>query len=114
MYNQPNMKHPMLFPSAANPCQGCLQHRVLLTPVEAGAACGWAKQTVYNKRNDDEFPIPLVEFGGRPMVRTVDLIEYIENLQLHSTSASVEARRVGRPTKAESIRRKSNKSEVAE
>ncbi|MBA3024328.1 MAG: hypothetical protein KKG03_05545 [Gammaproteobacteria bacterium] len=112
MNKHPNKNQPMSYISAANLRPDFLQNRVLLTRVEAGFACGWAKQTVYNKIYNDEYPIPTVEFGGRPMVRVVDLLEYIENLRPHLAAASVDARRAGRPTKAESISRKVENSEA--
>jgi len=114
MTKQFSKNHPMSYISAANLRPDFLQNRVLLTRVEAGVACGWAKQTVYNKINNKEYPIPTDVFGGRLMVPVVDLLEYIEKLRSHSTTAPVEDRRVGRLTKAESIRRKAENSEVAE
>lgn len=89
-----------------------LQSRILLTPVEAGAACGWAKQTVYNKLSQDDFPIPLVEFGGRKMVRTSDLMEFIAKLHVLSVEATRTPCKIGRPTKTESIRRREKQSGV--
>lgn len=89
-----------------------LQSRILLTPVEAGAACGWAKQTVYNKLSQGDFPIPLVEFGNRKMVRTSDLMEFIARLHALSGEAAKTPCKIGRPTKAESIRRREKKSGV--
>lgn len=112
MNKHPNKNQPMSYISAANLRPDFFQNRLLLTRVEAGFACGWAKQTVYNKITNEEYPIPTIEFGGRPMVRVVDLFEYIENLQPHPTAAPVEVRRVGRPTKAESISRKAANSEA--
>lgn len=85
------------------------QNRLLLTPVEAGAFCGWARQTVYNKISAEEFPIPTIELDGKKMVRTVDLLEYVKNLPA-ATSHTQVAKRVGRPTKEESIRRELEKS----
>jgi hypothetical protein len=113
MNKHPNKKQPMSYISAANLRPDFFQNRLLLTRVEAGFACGWAKQTVYNKINNEEYPIPTIEFGGRPMVRVVDLLEYIEKLRPHPTAAPVEVPRVGRPTKAESIYRKAERSEAA-
>ncbi|MDH2917447.1 MAG: hypothetical protein PXX77_11305 [Gallionella sp.] len=113
MFTQLNKIHPMQPTSAANLYLAFLQSRVLITPVEAGAACGWAKQTVYNKLCDNKFPIPTVEFAGRTMVRTVDLLEYIDKLRTSSSTMSDKFCRIGRPTKAESIRRKTEKSGVA-
>ncbi len=101
-----NKNQPMSYISAANLRPDFFQNRLLLTRVEAGFACGWAKQTVYNKINNEEYHIPTIEFGGRPMVRVDDLFEYIEKLKPHLTAASVEVNRVGRPTKAESVKKK--------
>lgn len=87
-----------------------LQNRLLVTPVEAGACVGWAKQTVYNKLNGDDFPIPLVKFNGRKMVRITDLVQYVAGLK---SDAKKQPRRPGRPTKADSIRREVEKKEGA-
>jgi hypothetical protein len=87
-----------------------LQNRLLVTPVEAGACVGWAKQTVYNRLNGDDFPIPLVMFNGRKMVRVFDLVQYIVGLE---PDAPTPSRRPGRPTKAESIRSYKEKKGVA-
>lgn len=86
-----------------------LQDRLLITPVEAGAYVGWAKQTVYNKLNDDVFPIPLVEFNGRKMVRVADLVRYVDGLESDASTPIKQPRRPGRPTKAEKIRREAEK-----
>lgn len=85
------------------------QGRILLTPVEAGAACGWAKQTVYNKLGQDDFPIPLVIFNGRKMVRVTDLVRYVGSLEPDAHTPQTRSRRPGRPTKSESIRHATEK-----
>lgn len=94
-------------PSTAHQLFPKLHDRLLITPVEAGEYLGWAKQTVYNKLNDGVFPIPLVEFNGRKMVKTSDLLEHIKNLPY----VKHVFKKVGRPTKSESIRRASEKKE---
>lgn len=86
-----------------------LKNRLLITPVEAGACVGWAKQTVYNKLNDDDFPIPLVKFNGRRMVRISDLIQYVAGLKSDASTPIKQPRRPGRPTKADSICREVEK-----
>lgn len=100
MHKTPKKNYPLHQELLANQPIALLQNRVLITPVEAGAACGWAKQTTYNKLHDDVFPIPLVEFNGRKMVKTSDLLEYIKNLRYVKHIY----KKAGRPTKAESIR----------
>jgi len=90
-----------------------LQNRLLVTPTEAGACVGWAPQTVYNKLNENNFPIPLVDFNRRRMVRVADLVSYIEDLKPNASISIKQSRRPGRPTKAESIRRKLEKKGVA-
>lgn len=97
--------------SVAHQLPDHLQNRLLITPVEAGACVGWAKQTVYNKLHDDVFPIPLVEFNGRKMVRVGDLARYIDGLEPNASAQL--SRRLGRPTKIESIHAKSKKMGVA-
>jgi len=86
-----------------------LKNRLLITPVEAGACVGWAKQTVYNKLNDDDFLIPLVKFNGRKMVRISDLVQYIAGLKTDVSTPIKQSRRPGRPTKSDSIRREIDK-----
>jgi hypothetical protein len=113
MHKKTFQNHPLPKTLAANQYQDIFQGRVLLTPTEAGAACGWAKQTVYNKISKNNFPIPLVDFNGRKMVRSVDFLEYVEKLRTPAPSVVTEPCKVGRPTKAESIRRKSEKKGVA-
>ena len=90
-----------------------LQNRLLITPVEAGACVGWAKQTVYNKLNGDDFSIPLVKFNGRKMVRISDLVQYIADLEPDASTPIKKTRRSGRPTKAETICREAKKKGVA-
>lgn len=90
--------------SAAYQLPDKLKNRLLITPVEAGACVGWAKQTVYNKLNDNDFPIPLVKFNGRKMVRISDLVQYIAGLKPDASTPIKQPRRPGRPTKADSIR----------
>lgn len=89
-----------------------LKTRLLITPVEAGACVGWAKQTVYNKLNNDDFPIPLVKFNGRKMVRVADLVRYVDGLEPDAPTQINQSRRPGRPTKAESIRGKLEEKRV--
>ncbi|MCR4304478.1 MAG: helix-turn-helix domain-containing protein [Gallionella sp.] len=85
--------------------------KLLVTPVEAGAAIGYAPQTVWNLLSDGEFPIPTVQRGKRKMVRVSDLIKFVD--ELHPASTSTKQRRPGRPTKAESISKKLEKRGVA-
>lgn len=85
------------------------QSRILLSPAEAGAACGWAKQTVYNKLNQGDFPIPLVNVDGRKMVRTLDLVEFVAKLHAPAANEYCKSCKVGRPTKSESTLRKAAK-----
>lgn len=94
---------------ATNYSTNSFQGRILLTPVEAGAACGWAKQTVYNKLSQDDFPIPLVKFNGRKMVRVTDLVRYVSGLEPDAPTPQTQSRRPGRPTKSDSIRRATEK-----
>lgn len=96
--------------SATNDSTNIFQGRILLTPVEAGAACGWAKQTVYNKLTQDDFPIPLVKFNGRKMVRVTDLVRYVSSLEPDAHTPRTRPRRPGRPTKSDSIRRATGKN----
>jgi hypothetical protein len=101
MHSSNVKENPLPSKTVAHQFPDHLQNRLLITPVEAGACVGWAKQTVYNKLNDDVFPIPLVEFNGRMMVKTSDLLEYVKKLP-HVKHVF---KKTGRPTKVESIRR---------
>jgi len=48
--------------------------RLLVTPVEAGAALfGWKPATAHNRVFAGSFPLPLVEIGGKKMVRVSDI-----------------------------------------
>jgi hypothetical protein len=87
--------------SATHQLPNNLQERLLITPVEAGACVGWAKQTVYNKLRNDDFPIPLLKFNGHKMVRVSDLVQYISGLKPDEK----QPRRPCRPTKSDTIRR---------
>jgi hypothetical protein len=99
--------------SATHQLPNNLQERLLITPVEAGACVGWAKQTVYNKLRNDDFPIPLVKFNGHKMVRVSDLVQYISGLKPDTSATIKQPRRPGRPTKEESIRREADKKGVS-
>lgn len=48
--------------------------RVLVSPAEAGAALfGWRAGTAHNRVFSGTFPLPLVEIGGKKMVRVSDI-----------------------------------------
>lgn len=111
MHSSNVQKNTLPSASVAHQFPNHLQNRLLITPVEAGACVGWAKQTVYNKLHDDVFPIPLVEFNGRKMVRVADLARYINGLEPNAPAKL--SRRPGRPTKIESIHAKSKNKWVA-
>lgn len=113
MHNSNVQEESLPSKSVAHQFPNHLQDRLLITPVEAGACVGWAKQTVYNKLNDDDFPIPLVKFNGRKMVRVTDLVRYVDGLEPDAPTPINQSRRPGRPTKAESIRSKLEKKGVA-
>lgn len=98
--------------SAAHQLFEQLKNRLLITPVEAGACVGWARQTVYNKLNDDKFQIPLVKFNGRKMVRVADLVQYVDSLESNFPTPTKQPSRPGRPLKEESIRREWEKKGV--
>jgi hypothetical protein len=83
--------------------------KLLITPAQAGAAIGYAPQTTWNLLSDEEFPIPTVKRGKRKMVRVSDLVRYVDSLEPDAATCIKQSRRPGRPTKAESIHRKSQK-----
>lgn len=83
--------------------------KLLITPVKAGAAIGYAPQTTWNLLSAGEFPIPTVQRGKRKMVRVADLVRFVDSLELNTTTLTNQPRRPGRPTKAESVCRTSEK-----
>lgn len=109
MHSSNSQKNAPLSTSVEHQFLGDFKNRLLITPVEAGACVGWAKQTVYNKLNDEGFPIPLVKFNGRRMVRIIDLVQYVDGLEPDAPTPIKQSRRPGRPTKAESIHSKLEK-----
>lgn len=102
MHKKTVTNYPLHKNLANNQLLSLIQNGFLLTPVEAGAVCGWAKQTVYNKLYEKNFPIPLVNFNGRRMVKASDLLEYQNNLPYEK----LVSKKSGRPTKSESIHRR--------
>lgn len=75
--------------------------KLLVTPVVAGAAIGYAPRTTYNKLSRGCFPIRTVNQDGREMVRVEDLLAYVGGMQ-HLISTK---RKRGRPTKREQATR---------
>ena len=86
--------------------------KLLITPVQAGMAIGYAPQTTHNLLSARKFPLPIVKVGNRKMVRVSDLIKFVDELYPATTSTQ-QPRRPGRPTKAESIHSKLEKKGVA-
>lgn len=84
--------------------------KLLITPVQAGIAIGYAPQTTHNLLSTGKFPIPTVRCGKRKMVRVVDLVRYVDGLEPDVSTSVKQSRRPGRPTKAESIFRASEKN----
>lgn len=93
-------------------CQKFDLSTLLVTPVQAGAAIGYARQSTYNLLSDKDFPVPVVEVRNRKMVRVLDLLKFVDELHPASTPAQ-QPRRPGRPTKEESARREAEKKGVA-
>lgn len=87
--------------------------KLLITPVQAGTAIGYAPQTTWNLLSAGKFPIPTVQRGKRKMVRVADLVRYIDGLEPGAPAPTEDSRRPGRPTKEESIRREAEKKGVA-
>ena len=85
--------------------------KLLITPVQAGAAIGYAPQTTWNLLSAGEFPIPTVQCGKRKrrMIRVADLLQYVDSLEPGAHTPTQPTRRPGRPTKEESIRREAEK-----
>lgn len=87
--------------------------KTLIPLLEAGAAIGYAEQTCYNMAHRMTFPLPIRKVGRKSMVALTDLITYIEGqtVPFAATQSSNDAQatkvpgRVGRPTKAEQLRK---------
>jgi hypothetical protein len=81
------------------------QPHLFLTPAEAGElAFGWKAQTCYNLIAKGSFPFPVVEIGGKKLVRYSDMLDFINELQPVNLKP---ARRRGPPTKREKIKKQS-------
>lgn len=72
----------------------------VVTIKQAGAAIGLQQQTTYNQVHTRRFPIPLVDGGGKRMVRVIDIAAFIDGLT--PSQKHLKAHR-GRPTKAEQV-----------
>lgn len=72
--------------------------RILVSPAEAGAALfGWRAGTAHNRVFAGTFPLPLVEIGGKKMVRIADIAAAIgEPLPASSSPATTQEKRRGR------------------
>jgi len=86
---------------------------LLITPVQAGIAIGYAPQTTHNRLSTGKFPLPTVKVGKRKMVRVADLVRFVDTLESNAPTPTKQPRRLGRPTKDESIRREAEKKGVA-
>lgn len=79
--------------------------RVLVSPAEAGAALfGWRAGTAHNRVFSGTFPLPLVEIGGKKMVRVSDIAAAIGEapaVSVEPLTQPVAPRRRGRPRKME-------------
>ena len=70
----------------------------IVTIKQAGAAIGLQQQTTYNQIHTRRFPIPLVDGGGKRMVRVIDIAAFIDGLPPSQKPFKV---RRGRPTHKE-------------
>lgn len=68
----------------------------VVTIKQAGAAIGLQQQTTYNQVHARRFPIPLVDGGGKRMVRVIDIAAFIDGLT--PCQKPIKAKR-GRPTR---------------
>lgn len=75
------------------------QNRLLVSPQEAGAAIGFARQTVNNLLHQKKFPIPVFLSEGRRVVRVTDLKSYVLALPPEAPK-----KRAGRRRKVEKMR----------
>lgn len=78
--------------------------RACVSPAEAGTAIfGWQPSTCYNRIFAGTFPLPLVEIGGKKMVRVSDIAVALGEPPTQTPAANVsvpETRRSrGRPRK---------------
>lgn len=80
--------------------------QLLITPAQAGAAIGYARQTTHNLLSEGEFLVPTVKVRNRKMIRVADLVRYVDTLESDAPTPTKQPRRPGRPTKAESVGKK--------
>ncbi len=72
----------------------------------AGAAIGYAEQTCYNLISKKQFPLPIRKVRRKNMVALHDLAQYMDGMSMTPVSERPpEKRKVGRPTKAETVAR---------
>lgn len=76
---------------------GC---RILVSPAEAGAVLfGWRPATAHNRVFVGTFPLPLIELGGKKMVRVSDIAAAIGEAESQALGQLPIARGRGRPRK---------------
>jgi hypothetical protein len=85
---------------------------VAMVPITTAGKCiGYKKQTTYNLFHKGKFPLPVKKIGRKSMVAIADLIKFIDGPATNAQVAPIvqtpsePKRRVGRPTKAEQVRR---------
>ncbi|MFA5371772.1 MAG: hypothetical protein WC298_07365 [Sideroxydans sp.] len=81
-------------------------NQLLITPVQAGVALGYAPQTTWNLLSSGKFPVPTVRCGKRKMVRIADLVKYVDDLEPNASAINKQQCRPGRPTKEEEVLRR--------
>ncbi len=77
--------------------------RLAVSLCEAAAAVfGWSSSTTRTYLARGKFPLPMIQIGGKKLVRVSELLDLIENQPLVS---EIKKRKPGRPTKREQIER---------
>lgn len=73
--------------------------------IEGARRLGYAKQTAYNLRSLDQFPIPIVERNGRLLLAVQDMASYVARGGQYEAKSPALCGKVplGRPSKAEEI-----------
>lgn len=76
--------------------------RLAISPAEAASAVlGWTSNTTRTKICRGQFPLPLIQIGGRKLVRVSDLLDFVQS---QPVIVQPQKRKPGRPTKAEQFR----------
>jgi hypothetical protein len=79
--------------------------KTFISMVDAGFALGYKRQSCYNLRHANKFPLPIKMIGSKCMVSLLDVASYISGDSSPSVEQIAVKRRPGRPTKREEVER---------